>query len=563
MFHATNAQAFAVPLAIFCLIVTPWFIYLWIKLYHYHNHLFMQKRSISFTAALSIAFYLLAAFDVFLSPEHSLVTQTNRWSTIIYYICGQTGTSSILLTVLFRTWFLCYNLNYNNAIRSSKWWNILSKNTCNKSFWISKKHSFGSVGYIFPFFLIWGIVFNIIACAFLFLPSLFYFRMYLLMFALHTILVISLTVIIWTQLPPKMFDMFYIRLEIKYFLIYWAFSAAFHGTLRMIDFESILGNLESRYAISWQISAVTTCLGMIYLNYNTILYPISIANSKSKNKVNSKQTERKDTNKLELDVQIGATLNNTGIKYRSWVEYIYYHPSKSSGKDSNNKQVLSPHVHEKQSIANNVNKIGTNTNFDLFANYLVGEFAFENLAFIYEVNQFKHQLLKLFKLLNYDSILNQIKEKSNGMHVFFCQMQFSNALLKCDIIFNKENKNSPFKQAFLLFEKYVRNNEAPFEINISYHTRKDMHEYFENEIITNYTSINININHNVVVKNVNKHINIDDEEVYTDTEIQTDNHHDQISSSEWLSLFCVFDDAMIEVNEILTGCFVRFTDIRT
>ena len=147
-----------------------------------------------------------------------------------------------------RTWFLVYDIQYANSLRKAKWWTLINSEMCSKSFWIKNKNKIGSFNYFIRFFVAWAILwFTIMAL----LPVAGFDRNKWVVFnAVHAFLAAIGTFIVWTRLPKGIYDVFYIRREIRAFLIFWAIIVAS---------QIVMGAAGVRdTAIGWEISSLST-----------------------------------------------------------------------------------------------------------------------------------------------------------------------------------------------------------------------------------------------------------------------------------------------------------------
>ena len=134
---------------------------------------------------------------------------------------------------------------------------------------------------------------------------------------------------------------------------------------------------------------------------------------------------------------------------------------------------------------------------------------FENLAFILEIMQFKNELLKnetnyvtkdnigIYFDLENNSTKKEQQELNNNNNNSNNNTQFQyndkhdaiscnndctyHILPKSEIIY--ANLENPFKQAYLLFNKYIRQNEAPMELNLAFDTRNRIQLFFDKKNI--------------------------------------------------------------------------------
>lgn len=148
--------------------------------------------------------------------------------------------------------------------------------------------------------------------------------------------------------------------------------------------------------------------------------------------------------------------------------------------------------------------------------------------------QFKHELVKKMKHLQLAQEKNigvdiEKKNKQNNPMRRNVLYDLPNRIPQSSIVFNDKNFDNSFKQGFLLFEKYVKAGVAPLEINIEWRIRNTMTQYFDKIASEMDLNDSIKCSQKMDVESCTK-------------------------------LLGVFDQAIIEINEVLASCFTRYNN---
>ena len=130
---------------------------------------------------------------------------------------------------------------------------------CSKSFWIDNKNKLGSFNRKMKYFVIWLIVWNIVV-------SIVYFQVgangSVVINASHAVLVTIFIFILWKYLPNGIYDVFYIRTEIKLFVLLF-------GLLALLQVIMSASGIRDT-PIGWEITAITTWY--VIISYCVMLF---------------------------------------------------------------------------------------------------------------------------------------------------------------------------------------------------------------------------------------------------------------------------------------------------
>lgn len=344
---------------------------------------------------------------------------------ILYLIC-------ILINC--RIWLLFYDYKYQSALNSKEWQVLLmdingDENECSNNWFIANKRSFGNGRYIIKIsFIYWIFVVSIfLAIMFLFSDEIHtkYHPEWSFTFSVSSICIIFCACI-WCRYP-SFNDEFCIKQEIKYIV----YGFAIH-TLIVGLFIVIFSALRLNYKLWWMATALVldnNFLTMIYLLVCGVM------------RLNRKKSE-----------------------------------------------INGDEVHLQLKLKNILCSVD---GYHSFMNHLMKEFSVENLLFVTEYLQFRDVVISKYLPMianvcgsNISDLLlnlskNEIISGFNNLNI----IPTSHIVHQFDNRLSNENKISD-ENVFRIFSgklcsKYIATNIAPFEVNISFSTRKSLMFLFE------------------------------------------------------------------------------------
>ena len=220
------------------------------------------------------------------------------------------------------------------------------------------------------------------------------------------------------------------------------------------------------------------------------------------------------------------------------------------------------------------------SHFDLFATYLVEEFAVENLLFIYEISRFKQFLMQFWIIANNLSKNNNIINNCSQFGKIYNCFPKGIAQSSIDKHITKDMKNKIMKDKNILFltkcvnqeltyfyKKYIEQGKAPLEINIS-HTMRNQIKTSIAEIThkLNVTQLKFeNAGNNTHNNNSNNNSRQQRKTlvlVNDDSQNSNNNNNNNIYTIELVKdlplISKLFDKATIELSDLVSQSFVRF-----
>lgn len=256
-------------------------------------------------------------------------------------------------------------------------------------------------------------------------------------------------------------DLFYIKQECQYVAIVTSIGTIMISISLFLSKLNVLFHIASYLTFIFTI-LITSCISSVYVLVKSRTYDVDIENNLNFT-VSLQQTKLSETadnyeSSLDIDNKTSVETNPAIIS----VDTLTY--------DEKNEIIPL----EWMMI------VKDKSGFALFMNYLVTEYSHENLIFISEVIQFKLWFEQKLLANNIEKILTDPE--------FGVIYKLPNSLPISSIITDvyDDTENDEFLRAQMLFNKYIKRDEALYEVNISDEQRSILETYFNENTVNTF-----------------------------------------------------------------------------
>lgn len=328
-----------------------------------------------------------------------------------------------------RVYLLFYDLKYAQSLLTHEWWNIISND---QDWYMKNKNKYGS----FKWWSIRCLIFILISWILLALGMKYVPNVTIPILAICVNSVYIIMIVCFCKMP-SIYDALKIRKEINILATIFFIQAGYHTVT--IPFDHDQYPIFSFIAM-YQTTVVATLFSIVMIlmpNWDKELNFVADFQAEDSISLSPTSTTSSDSIITECTQEKNKKRRK---QYKSWQMYV--------------------------------NDCNDDERFNNWMRHLIREWSSENLCFLLEVLQYKHQFMDMIQ--NWEVILagkNYVKDASVGWII-----KLPANLPQSGII--SENEKDYQEQVQMLYAKYIEYN-APSELNVSFENRELFMQKFE------------------------------------------------------------------------------------